>query len=225
MALASELIDQSKLVSNNRRNAAIADADWIIFLNWAIESWYKFRIALDPALYFSTRDIVVAGGISGSAIDLTTGFSPLFRTLHGVDVNPDTAARRTVTARGFRQRNETVGWWTPAPTCDVRKYDMRAYSLVITPYETAAGTYRVYYRGAPHSLTGPSDTTPMDFVLEPEAVVLLAACHALRVEETSDDPWNKRLAVIKAEVIAQYDRDDGEPSKIQDVEDLGWYGP
>lgn len=225
--LVAALIDQAQLVTNNRRNLAIAAADWLVFVNWAVESWYKFRISLDPNLYFKERDVTLAGGIAASSIDLTTGFTPALRSVHGLDVNPDTTQRRTVTTRGFRQRNETVGWWTPAPTCDIRKYDLRARTLVITPYETSAGTYRVYYRAVPYQFTSAVDATPLDAVLEPEseAIVKLAACSALNIEETNEDPYAKRVLAIKAEVQAAFERDDGEPARIQDVEDLGWYGP
>lgn len=342
------LIDQAKLVSNNRRNLAVADTDWVTFINWAVESWYKFRISLDPALYFQQLDFSLVGGTTGATFNLdlaltvrlvatslsaftasagpgpgrtltanangallvdgtvvvlgdrilyaaasasagiytvtqvgtagtpwilvrATDFdqaSPLeiqvgaivtpsagltfandpfiltlfggtvdtsvqtwvvndvytrFRSLHGLDVNPDTSQRRTVTARGFRARNEMIGWWTPAPACDVRKYDLRVNMLVITPFEQAAGNYRAYYRAAPYKWATPTDGDPLDAVLEPEieAIVLLAACSALNIEETSNDPYIKRINVIKAEVTATYDRDDGEPACIQDVENLG----
>lgn len=347
------LIDQAKLVSNNRRNLAIADSDWVTFINWAIESWYKFRISLDPGLYFQSQDFALVGGAAGSTFNLDLAFvvrlasvaalpactaagsgvgktltasangalsvdgvavvaadrilikdqvlsandgiytvtqpgtaglpfiltratdfdqaGPLeaqigavvtptagtlandpciltafggivdtstqtwvvndvfgrFRSLHGLDVNPDTGARRTVTDRGFRQRNETVGWWTPAPICDVRKYDLRANMLVITPYEQSAGTYRAYYRAAPYKFATPTDGDPLDAVLEPEveAIVKLAACNADGIEESdADDKRIKRINVIKAEVTASHERDDNEPARIQDVEDIGVYG-
>lgn len=346
----ASLIDQSKLVSNNRRNLAIADADWVTFVNWGIESWYKFRISLDPALYFSTVDFALAGGAAGSTFNLDLVFvvrlatvaalpavtaagsgvgktltevgngaltidstlatagdrvlikdqalpanngiyvvtnagtagtqfvltratdfdqvgptevqvnaivtptggltlandpciltvfagildtSPQtwvvddvrgrFRALHGVDVNPDTGSRYTLRSRNFRQRNQGVGWWVPTAWCPIRFYDVRANLLVITPYEASAGTYRAYYRAAPYKFATPTDGDPLDAVLEPEveAIVKLAACNALNIEETSEDPWVKRINTIKAEVTASYQRDDGQAFQIADVEDLG----
>lgn len=218
------LIDQAQLVSNNRRNAAISQTDWVTFINWAVESWYKFRISLDPSLYFAQRDVTLVGGIAASTIDLTTGFTPGVRALHGVDVNPDTGSRYTLRSRNFRQRNESVGGWIPTTWCPVRFYDVRAMSLVVTPYEAAAGVYRVYYRGKPYQFVSAIDAVPLDAVLEPEseAIVKLAACSALGIEETSDDPWVKRINAIKAEVQAAYERDDGQAFQIADVEDLGW---
>lgn len=222
--LVASLIDQAKLVSNNRRNLAVADADWLVLVNWAVESWWKFRTALDPGLYFSTKDATLAGGIgAGSTVDMSTGFAPAFRALHGIDVNPDTGARYTVRSRNFRQRNQGVGWWAPTIWCPVRFYDVRALQLAITPYESAAGIYRLYYRGAPYKFVSAVDATALDAVLEPEAeaIVLLAACSALNIEETSNDPYVKRINVIKAEVSAVYARDDGQAFQIADVEDLG----
>lgn len=221
---ATNLIDQAKLVSNNRRNFAIADPDWLIFVNWAIESWYKFRTALDPGLYFATRDVTLAGGVSGSSIDLTSGFAPPgLRAVHGLDLNPDTSQRQTVRGRNFQQRNDGVAWWVPTQWCTVRKYDLRAMTLVITPFEVAAGTYRVYYRAAPYKFSGTLDVNPLDTVLEPEveAIVKLAAMSALNIEETSTDPWAARVKEIRAEVQAAYERDDGQAFQIADVEDFG----
>lgn len=347
------LIDASKLVSNNRRNGAIADADWVTFVNWAIESWYKFRISLDPALYFQQQDFTLAGGINGSTFNLdlafvvrlaTTGPLPAvtaagsgvgktltenangaltidgtaavfgdrvlikdqaaaanngiytvtnagsagttfiltratdfdqagptevqigaivtptagatlandpcilttfvgivdtspqtwtvndtfgrFRALHGVDVNPDTGSRYTLRSRNFRQRNEGVGPWVPTAWCPIRFYDLRANMLVVTPYESSAGNYRVYYRAAPYKFATPTDGDPLDAVLEPEveAIVKLAACNADGIEESdADDKRIKRVNVIKAEVTATYDRDDGQAFQIADVEDFGSY--
>lgn len=227
MALfATNLADQAQLVSNNRRNAAIASSDWVTFINWAIESWYKFRTALDPALYFATRDVTLTGGIgTGSTIDLTTGFAPPgLRAVHGLDLNPDTGQRRTIRGRNFHQRNDGVGGWVPAPYALDRKYDIRAFVLNVTTYESAAGTYRVYYRAAPYKFTSINDVNSLEAVLEPEAeaIVKLAACSALGIEETSDDPWVRRIKEIKAEVQASYERDDGQAFQIADVEDLGW---
>jgi len=352
MAIAvAALIDQAKLVSNNRRNLAIADQDWVTLINWAIESWYKFRIGLDPGLYFESQDFALPGGAAGSTFNLDLAFlvrlvaSPSlpsfiqggpagvghtltgaangaltvdgvltvvgdrilwptsassggiytvtqvgtaglpyiltratdfdqagptefqagaivtptagltlandpviltsfggtvdvstmtwlvndvkgrFRALHGVDVNPDTGARYTLRGRNFRQRNEGVGGWIPTSWCPFRVYDLRANMLVVTPYEASAGNYRVYYRAAPYKFATPTDGDPLDAVLEPdvEAIVKLAACSALNIEETSDDPYAKRIQAIKAEVQASYERDDGQAFQIADVEDLGGY--
>lgn len=222
--LVAALIDQAQLVSNNRRNAAVTSTDWVTFINWAVESWWKFRTALDPGLYFATKDVSLTGGIgAGSAIDLATGFTPAFRSLHGLDLNPDTGQRLTIRGRNFQQRNDSVGWWVPSVYCTTRKFDLRALSLVITPYEVAVGAYRVYYRGAPYKFTGAADATPLDAVLEPEteAIVKLAACSALGIEETSDDPWVTRINTIKGEVTASFERDDVQAFQIADVEDLG----
>lgn len=149
-----------------------------------------------------------------------------FRALHGVDVNPDTGSRYTLRSRNFRQRNEGVGPWVPTAWCPVRFYDLRANMLVVTPFEQSAGTYRVYYRAAPYKFATPTDGDPLDAVLEPEAeaIVKLAACSALGIEESDTiDPYIKRVAAIKAEVQASYARDDGQAFQIADVEDLGYY--
>jgi hypothetical protein len=147
-----------------------------------------------------------------------------FRALHGVDVNPDTGSRYTLRSRNFRQRNQGVGWWVPTAWCPIRFYDVRANLLAITPYEQSAGNYRAYFRAAPYKFATPTDGDPLDAVLEPEveALALLAACSADGIEENDfSDKRIKRINVIKAEVTASYQRDDGQAFQIADVEDLG----
>lgn len=222
--LVATLIDQAQLVSNNRRNAAIASADWVTFINWAVESWYKFRTGLDPALYFATRDVTLTGGVSGSTIDLTTGFTaPGLRAVHGVDLNPDTSSRMTIRSSNFAQRNDGVGPWLPAPFCPVRRYDVRGFTMYFTPYENSSGAYRIYYRAAPYKFASNVDATPLDAVLEPEseAIVLRAAMKALRIEETATDPWAAEYQALKEETAAANDRDDGAAYQIADIEELG----
>jgi hypothetical protein len=58
--------------------------------------------------------------------------------------------------------------------------------------------------------------------------VLLAACSALNIEETSNDPYIKRINTLKAEVTNSYERDDTQAAQLADVEDLsggGWGYP
>jgi hypothetical protein len=361
MAIAvAALIDQAKLVSNNRRNLAIADTDWVTFINWAVESWWKFRTALDPYLYFQQLDFTLVGGAAGSQFNLDLAFTvtlasvaalptctaagsgpgktltengngtlvidgvaPIvlsrvlikneaasqnngiyivsntgsagssfvltrasdfdqaglnevqvgaivtptggvtlandpciltafggtvdsatqglqtwivndvytrFRSLHGLDLYPDTGQRLTIRGRNFQQRNDGVGFWVPSQYCPQRRYDIRSNILTVTPYEASSGPYRVYYRGAAYKWATPTDTDPLDAVLEPdiEAIVLLAACSALNIEETSNDPYIKRINTLKAEVTNSYERDDTQAAQLADVEDLsggGWGYP
>jgi hypothetical protein len=153
-----------------------------------------------------------------------------FRSMHGLDLYPDTGQRLTIRGRNFQQRNDGVGFWVPSQYCPQRRYDIRSNILTVTPYEASSGPYRVYYRGAAYKWATPTDTDPLDAVLEAdiEAIVLLAACSALNIEETSNDPYIKRINTLKAEVTNSYERDDTQAAQLADVEDLsggGWGYP
>lgn len=225
--LVADLIDQGKFLADKRNDASIVDADWLTLVNWRVEALWRKLTALDPAAYFGQGDFTLTGTPSGATKDLSV-VSATFRALHGLDLNPDTNIRRTVPSKPFRERNIGVlGWWTPTVFCNDRGYDLRARTLVITPYENASGTYRAYFRNGPYKFTGTSDATALDFQLEPysEWIATGAAVTGLDIEESSDDPYVRRLAEIDQEIEDEHERDDGAPARIADVEDeAGPYG-
>jgi hypothetical protein len=230
--LVATLIDDAQLQSDKRNDGQLASADWVKMVNWAVKSLYRLLTSLDPDAYFDQQDFTLAGGVGGNTFDLKTltgtGSLPhTFRALHGVDFRPDTTGRRTVTRRNFQERNQgAIGWWLPGQPCTDRKYDLRAKILNITPYEVAAGTYRVYYRYAPYLFTGSADTNPLDAELEEydEYIGVMAAMKALGIEESSQDPLAQRLGVLVQEITDEHERDDESPAVIADVEDNddGW---
>jgi len=161
------------------------------------------------------------GTVDSSPIVFTQGTGINFRALHGLDLNPDTTNRRTVPRRNFRERNTgRLGNWTPTLYSVDRAYDLRAQNIVITPYEFAGGSYRVYYRAAPYKFTSISDTTTLDFQLDPysEWIVIKAARKALKIEETDAAPWSEELAELRQSITDEHTRDDTEPFIIADVE-------
>jgi hypothetical protein len=351
------IIDQSKLHADKRGDGSITDADWLIWVNWSIEAFWRLVTKLDPELYFSTVDFSLGAGaalsfinfagypftvrlasasplpscipsgagvgatltaaangalsVDGTAVvandriliraghvfvaDAYNGiwrvqqagsggtpfilvratdydqFTPLevqvgarihvtagsalsntdwylsalagqldvvsgmvqtytqgnglgFRSLHGLDLNPDTNGRRTIARRGFRERNQGVSYWTPSIIATDRRYDLRSFALYITPYESAAGLYRAYFRGAPYTFTSTSDTTPLDALIEQywEYVPIRAAMKALGIEESDQGPLATALAAIVSDVTEHHTRDDGAPAVIADAEDDAW---
>lgn len=216
------LIDQAKLHADKRSDASIADADWLIWVNWSVESLWRQLTAIDSSLFFAQGDFTLAGGVSGATKDLSTvtGLTR-FRSLHGLDLNPDTTNRMTIARRNFRERNQAaIGWWTPAILAPDRRYDLRGRTLVITPYESAAGTYRAYVRLGPYQFTGAADATTLDWELEQfnEYIAIRAAMKALAQEESDESPLGRQLGAIIAEATAAHRRDDTEPPVIADVE-------
>ena len=352
------LIDAAKAMADKRSDASVPDADWLRYVNYSVEDLYRLLVSIDPAVYFSSADVALAGGLTSMAtIDLTslagtaflvrgtittalpaftgpsgagpgsfitavangvfptidgtitpvvgdrvfvtpaagtattcgvyvftavgavgakwiltrstdydqssvseihigamirategltnigvtytlTGYNsaqgpdnstqvytifpvPVFRSLHGLDLNPDTVLRRTVPRRNFRERNMgRVGWWSPTLFAIDRAYDLRGTSLVVTPYEFASGNYRVYYRSGPYNFNAPTDVTPLDAILDPynEWVVLKAARKGLKVEESDSAPWTEEIESLRESIISSHMRDDVEPSIIADVE-------
>lgn len=161
------------------------------------------------------------GTVDVSALVFSQGQGLGFRAMHGLDLNPDTTNRRTVPRRNFRERNTgRLGSWSPTLYAVDRAYDLRATSLVITPYEFSAGSYRVYYRAAPYKFASISDATTLDVQLDPysEYIAIRSACRALRIEETDTSPWDAELAAIKQSILDEHERDDGEAFVIADVE-------
>jgi hypothetical protein len=209
--LFSDLLGQAQVDSNKESDGALTSANWLVLINRRIESLWRKLTSLDPELYFTSSDFSLAGGVSGSTKDLATLTG--FRVLHGLDVNPDNSARRTVPRRNFADRNNVrVGWWIPGPFTDDRQYDVRGRILAITPPETSSGTYRAYYRQGPYLFTGTGDTNPIDPVLEPWAAYLSlgSARDALVIEETDVSQVDIRLAEINQEIVEAHARDEGQ---------------
>jgi hypothetical protein len=220
--LVATLIDQGQLLADKRNDASLAPADWLTFVNWSVVALWRLLCSLDPDAYFTQApDFALAGGIAGSSRDLA-GLTPDFRALHGIDLSPDTTSRRTVPRRNFRERNRGhMAWWAPAALASDRAYDLRGRTLYFTPYELAAGTYRVYYRGGPYQFTAVNDATALDWQLEPyaEFVSQMTARFGLNIEESDPSPINARLAELTEEITSEHARDDESPGRIADVED------
>lgn len=233
----ANLIDAAQGVADKRNDQSISPTDWLRYVNWGVKSLDNFIAALDPAFRFAQADFTLVSTAAGSRKNLSTvtwldedltpfGYTPTFAALHGIDANPDTPQRRTVTRRNFRERNrgQAIGWWVPTVPAPRLRYDMRGRTVVVSPYEAAAGSYRAYARLRAYLFTSPTDVIPIDYQLEPydEFVTDMAARRALNIEE-SDTSFNSgRLAEVKDEIRAEHTRDDGEATVIADVEDFDY---
>jgi hypothetical protein len=228
--LVAALSDAAQLLSDKRSDQQLSPADWVTLANWSVKSLWRLLTSLDPDSYFTQYDFTLAGGTAGASFDLTTlaalngtlGTWAQFRALHGLDYNPDTSGRYTIRRRNFTERNAgRVGTrWIPSILDPMRAYDLRGYTLVITPYELAGGPYRVYYRYAPYLFTGASDTHPLDAQLEPYEQYLSAvmARTALGIEESAQDPLAALCEELKQEMVDEHERDDEAATVIGDVE-------
>jgi len=231
--LVATLVDVAKGLADKRNDASVPDPDWVQYVNWGQKSLDRFIASLDPAFRFAQGDFTLTASASGARKDLSTlswvdanGATitnpGMFAALHGLDQSPDTPQRRTVARRNFRERNRgTIGWWVPTVLAPGIRYDIRARTVVVTPYEAAAGTYRAYVRLFPYLFTGLGDSVPLDFQLEPydEYIASFASRYGLKIEESSPDFETQRMAEIKEEITAEHTRDDGEATVIADVED------
>lgn len=231
--LVAALIDAAKMQADKRNDQQLSDGDWTTIANWSVKSLWRRVSAVDPDWYFDQQDFTLAGGATGAALDLTTlvgSGAHSFAALHGLDVNPDTSQRRTVPRLNFLERNRgRIGRWLPTVLCVDRSYDIRGLSLNITPYEVAAGSYRVYYRYQPYLFSGPTDTNALEPQLEPydEYLSVRMAERALGIEESDQSPMATLRAELWKEILDEHSRDDEAPSVIADVEGddfgRGWW--
>jgi hypothetical protein len=183
-------------------------------------------LANDPCILTAFGGTVDGAGSAGAQTWIVNDVYTRFRSLHGLDVSPDTTSRRTVGRRNFRERNQgAIGPWYPAPWAPDRRYDLRATILTITPYETAAGLYRAYYRGGPYKWAGPTDNDPLDAQLEvyDEYLAVVAARRGLAIEASDVElsMLDARVQELRASISSEHQRDD-EPAVLGDVEvDIG----
>jgi hypothetical protein len=219
--LASDLLAGAKRFSDRNSETTLDDdADWTPMLNAGVESLWKLLNNVDPGLFLSTYNPpALTGGVSSCSFDLS--LATRFRTMRGLDLSPDTTARRTVIRRNFQERNLTpVAWWDPAPLAQDRMYELRGRTLFILPYEIAAGTYRVYYAQGPYLFASHLDSTPLDWQLEPhrEYIEVIAGRAALGFEESDQGPGSMRLAELVQEITESQNSDDGSGWIIADTE-------
>lgn len=228
--LVATLSDQAQFLCDKRNDGSVLPSDWVMLANWAIKSLWRMVSSIDPDWYFDQQDFSLTGGAAGAKLDLTTLVGTgahAFRALHGLDYMPDTSSRRTIPRRGFQERNQgRIGRWLPTALANDRSYDIRGMVLTITPYEIAAGPYRVYYRYAPYLFTAAGDTTPLDAQLEPydEYLTQMMSCRALGIEESDQSPAGERLAELRKEILDEHTRDDESPVVIADVEGNDQWG-
>jgi hypothetical protein len=221
----AQLIDRAQALVDKRNDLSIPPADWVVYVNRAQQSLDRKIAALDPGFRFATTDFTLTAAPSGATKDLAAAsWTPTTRyvALHGLDLSPDTSTRRTIRGRPFRERNHGSldRWWAPTIYADDRGYDLRGKTLVITPYEAAAGTYRAYCRGGCRLFTSDVDATPLDDQLEDyeEWIAIMAARSGLGIEESETGFMSQRLAELNAEIVEEHERDNGEPIRIADVE-------
>jgi len=228
--LVASLIDSAQMLSDKRNDAQLASGDWLTAVNWSVRSLWRLLSSLDPDAFFAQYDFTLAGGTSGATFDLKTlgslngtlGTWAQFRGLHGIDYNPDTNSRYTIKRRNFQERNRgRVGTrWIPSILDPERAYDIRGYVLTITPYELAAGPYRVYYRYAPYLFTAANDSTPLQYELEPYEQFLAAQAGrlGLGIEESDQGPLAALCDELKQEIVDEFERDDEAAAIIGDIE-------
>lgn len=225
MATLAELTTAAEADSDREGDTSVT-AYWPVWAKQGIESLWRILIGNFTDLYYESEDITLVGGAASNAWNLTGGAIPNARRLVGVDVNPDTALRRRVRARPFVNRNDGAAGriWAGVPWADDREYMLQGNSVIIVPYEIAAGRYRSHVRTGPTiPATGPDS---IDAVMDEYAEYIsdFMARKALGKEESSTAFATERMREILAEIIAAGDRNEADPWVIADVEGDGTGG-
>lgn len=202
MPTLASLIASSKVTGDLENNESVSDPAWALHINRALEELYD-RIALvDPRRFRSTSDFALTSSVNSVA--LPADFLRLVRP--GVMKDPTLVNRRRV--RRFNPSD--VGQLASL------RYDLYGQTLVIEPYNLAAGNYRMYYAAAVVSMD--DDTDAMDTRLD-QYVEFLEVSAAIRARGSKqlDVGWlEKRLARLDERMEMTVRRDTANPETTAD---------
>jgi hypothetical protein len=223
VATLAELTTAAEADSDREGDTSVT-ANWPVWCRQGIESLWRILIANNKTLFYDVWNFSLTGGsTAASASILTTAYSGTFRRIIGLDVWPDTARRRRVPMRPFVNRNDGAyaALWLYVPYCDDRGYMLQGTTLTVTPFERAAGDYRAHIRTGPVLPAGVGDSISPEMDPYAEYISDFMARKALGKEESSTDFASERMQEIRAEIIEEGDRNEGEAAAIADVEDQG----
>jgi hypothetical protein len=186
-------------------------------VRWANDGLKELhRIATSGAkpLYFRTDDFTLSG--SSHTADLPEDFSRLL----GLDLNPGTANRQTVTRFNFAERNDYRPAYLSPVVCRDRHYALvGSLTMEIEPQERAAGNYRVYYVPTPTPLA--DDDDEIDPELEPYAeYVAIALAIKMAAKEESFElvrELKEKRNVMRVDILEALESDQAGPATVIDV--------
>lgn len=198
----ASLIASSKVTGDLENNEAVTEPAWTLHVNRAHEDVFD-RIALvDPRRFRTTFDFPLTSSVNSVA--LPSNFLRLVRP--GVMKDPTLVNRRRV--RRFNPSD--VGQLASL------RYDMPGQTLIIEPYNLAAGNYRMYYASTVTPMVNPAD--PMDTRLDQyvENIEVIAAIKA-RGSKQLDVAWlERRLVQLDERMELTVRRDAANPETTAD---------
>ncbi len=202
----------------------ITDSEANSYVNAAYAELFDYMV--DKAVDFFVRAPTSFTLTNATNIfDLTT-LTPAWYKIRGLDfqIGEDFQSVRRLE---FPQRNifnnAGIRWgyrW--------RAYDIKGESLYLYPENSAAGVYRIWY--VPQRTALAIDTDEIDDAIPQdweEYVVIATVIKMLTKEESDTAPLERELARMRDRIERLgTSRDQGEPSQVLDVQDVGgpWLG-
>lgn len=205
-------------------NTYVTDSELDTYINAAYAELYDYMV--DKAVdFFVPPPFEFTLTTGTNTLDLTT-LAPTWYKIRGLDYSIG-GFFQTVRRLEFPQRNifnnAGVRWgyrW--------RAYDIKGELLYLYPENQSSGTYRIWYVPQRTPLVAGGDTInvaiPQDWE---EYVVIATVIKMLSKEESDTAPFERELARMRDRIERLgSDRDQGEPHKVLDVEDVGgpWLG-
>ena len=124
---------------------------WIAWVNEAVLELHRLIISSEPDSYYETADFTISSGN-------TYALPANFHAIRGLTFAPDTPIRETVHKYTFGDRNAGHGGMSPGfyrGEFTPRRYRVvKPSQLIIEPFESAAGNYRLIYTPKPTPLIG-----------------------------------------------------------------------
>lgn len=211
---AQNLIDGASDIADMVNDPHVASATWIRWINRGQEKLWRKLAGTFAGFYRTQADFTIAGGAAGN----TMAIPATMRQVLGVSKDPDNPAlRTTINGRNDGERDEQYR----------RTFDVIGQSVVIQPFEYAAGVYRLYGVAGPTPVAVAAD--PIDPQLEPyvEYLETYMAIKAHGKEESNNADLIVELKEIWDEIEAvAMNRNQASGETIVDVKRTGatWNG-
>lgn len=197
----------------------------VTWANDAIHDAFRFATAGPRPLYYKATDFTLSSGyqkdLSG-ALTLVGGGTRRLAKFLGLELNPGTAARRTVWPVNWAERNDAARGYAflSRLSCIDRNYVFLGSNILeIVPQEKGPGNYRVFFVPWFTQLSGDSDQ--LDPELEPfDDMIANSLAQKMAAKEESYE----RVSALKddqkqtrQDILDSLEQDQGGPSTIIDV--------
>ncbi len=197
----------------------------IVWANDAIHDAFRFATQGPRPLYYKATDFTLASGyqkdLSGSLTLVGGGTRTLAKFL-GLELNPGTAARRTVRSVNFAERNDLAPGYAflSRSVATDRAYVLLGSNILeIAPQEKGAGSYRVFFVPWFNALAGDAD--PLDPELDPFSDLIANDLAQKMARKAEDYELVKSLQEdakqTRADILDSLEQDQAGPSTVIDI--------